>query len=57
VDLGDIIVGIGGEKIDNSDDLYRVLDKHQVGETVSVDIIRNGRRMSVPVRLMEAPRR
>ena len=57
VELGDIIVGIGGEKIDNSDDLYRVLDKHQVGETVNVDIIRNGRRTSVPVRLMEAPRR
>jgi S1-C subfamily serine protease len=51
VELGDIIVGIAGEKVSNTDDLYRILDKHQVGETVSVDIVRNGRRMSVSVRL------
>jgi putative serine protease PepD len=55
VELGDIIVGIDGEKVSNTDDLYRVLDKHQVGQTVSVEIVRNGRRMSVPVRLQEAP--
>ena len=54
VELGDIIVGIGGEKVTNTDDLYRILDKHQVGETVNVDIVRNGRRMSVPVRLQGA---
>lgn len=51
VELGDIIVGIAGEKVKNTDDLYRILDKHQVGENVTVDIVRNGRRMSVPVRL------
>jgi S1-C subfamily serine protease len=56
VELGDIIVGIGGEKVGNSDDLYRVLDKHQVGETVQVEIVRNGRRATVPVRLMAASR-
>ncbi len=57
VELGDIIVSIEGEKVGNSDDLYRVLDKHQVGETVRVEVVRNGRRVTVPVRLMEAPRR
>lgn len=51
VELGDIIVGIAGEKVKNTDDLYRILDKHQVGESVTVDIVRNGRRMSVTVRL------
>ena len=56
-ELGDIIVGISGEKTANSDDLYRVLDKHQVGETVQVEVLRNGRRVTVPVRLMPAPRR
>jgi S1-C subfamily serine protease len=54
-ELGDIIVGIDGEKIGNSDDLYRVLDKHQIGDTVQVHVWRNGRRMSVPVRLMDSP--
>src|SRR6185369_2251246 len=55
VELGDIIVGIDNDKVTNSDDLFRVLDKHQIGDTVQVQIWRNGRRQSVPVRLMESP--
>jgi S1-C subfamily serine protease len=51
VELGDIIIGIDNEKVANNDDLYRILDKHQVGDTVQVQIMRNGRRESVPVRL------
>lgn len=57
VELGDIIVGIDGEKVGNNDDLNRVLDKHQIGDTVSVNIIRQGRKMSVPVKLTPAPER
>ncbi len=57
IELGDIIVGINGEKIGNNDDLYHALDKHEIGESVNVEIVRNGRRMNVPVRLMEAPAR
>jgi putative serine protease PepD len=49
--VGDIILGMDGEKIANTDDLYRLLDKHQVGDTVQLQIFRNGRRMNVPVRL------
>ena len=55
IELGDIIVGVGSDKVANSDDLFRVLDKHQIGDTVQVQIWRNGRRMSVPVRLSESP--
>ena len=55
VELGDIIVGINNDKVINSDDLFRVLDKHQIGEVVQVQIWRNGRRLSVPVRLTESP--
>jgi S1-C subfamily serine protease len=55
IELGDIIVGIDNDKVTNSDDLFRVLDKHQIGETVQVQIWRDGRRVSVPVRLMESP--
>lgn len=55
VELGDIIVAIDGEKIANADDLSRMMDKHQLGDTVKVEIVRNGRRMSVNVRLTEAP--
>ncbi len=55
VELGDIIIAVAGEKVRNSDDLYRVLDKHQIGQTVAVEVMRDGRRVSVPVRLQESP--
>jgi S1-C subfamily serine protease len=55
IELGDIIVGIDSEKVGNSDDLSRILDKHQVGDTISVEVMRNGKRVKVPVRLTEAP--
>ena len=55
VEIGDIIVGMDGEKLDNSDDLYRLLDKHQIGDVAQVQILRNGRRTTVPVRLIETP--
>lgn len=51
VEIGDIIVGVDGEKVANNDDLYKILDKHQVGDTVQMQIFRNGRRTTVPVRL------
>jgi len=57
VELGDIIIALDGEKVSNNDDLLKILDKHQVGETVSVEVMRNGRRMTVAVKLMEAPQR
>jgi putative serine protease PepD len=55
VEIGDIIVGMDGEKLDNSDDLYRLLDKHQIGDVAQVQILRNGRRTTVPVRLIDVP--
>ena len=57
VELGDIIVSVEGQKVANYDDLYRVLDKHQVGETINVEVVRNGRPMTLPVRLTEVPDR
>lgn len=57
VELGDIIVAIDGEKVSNNDDLYKALDKHQVGDTLNVEVVRNSRHMTVPVRLTELPER
>lgn len=54
-ELGDIIVGIDGEKVNNSDDLSRIMDKHQVGDMIRVEVVRNGRRTTVPVHLTELP--
>lgn len=53
--LGDIITRINEDKIATTDDLYRALDKFQVGDTVKVDLIRNDKPTSVSVRLIDAP--
>jgi S1-C subfamily serine protease len=53
--LGDIITSIDGEKVSSTDDLYRILDKHRVGDVVRVEVIRENGRTTVPVRLLESP--
>lgn len=55
LELGDIIVAVDGQKVGNKDDLFRVLDKHQVGQTVNVEIVRRGQKMTVPVKLTDPP--
>ena len=55
ISLGDIILSVDGEKVRNNDDLYRILDKHQVGDVVKVEVMRGNSRVNVPVRLIEAP--
>jgi S1-C subfamily serine protease len=55
VEIGDVIVGIDNEKVGNTDELYRILNEHAVGDQIQVQILRNGRRMSVPVRLTQTP--
>ena len=50
--LGDIITSIDGERVKDRNDLFRILDKHQVNDTVQVEIVRNGQRTTVPVRLI-----
>jgi serine protease Do len=53
--VGDIVVGIDGKKIKNSQDLVREVLKRQVGQKIEIDIIREGKRIKVPVTTMEMP--
>jgi S1-C subfamily serine protease len=53
--LGDIILAIDGQKMNNLDDLYRYLDKKQIGDTIQTEIFRDGKRSTVPVRLTAVP--
>ena len=55
IELGDIIVAIDGEKVTNNDDMLRILDKHQMRDTVQVEVVRRGHRTVVPVLLTEPP--
>ncbi len=54
--IGDIITAVDGEKMNSIDDLYRYLDKKQIGETVRVDLNRAGQQTTVPLRLTAVPR-
>jgi S1-C subfamily serine protease len=49
--LGDIIVSADGQAMNDLDDLYRLLDKKNFGETIRLEIFRNGATTTVPVRL------
>ncbi len=53
----DVIVAIGGSPIRSSEDVVRVVTEQlSPGESTSFTIIRDGRRMQVPVRLAQRPR-
>ncbi len=49
--FGDIIVGIGAEPVKTTNDLLNILENYQVGDTVTVDIVRGNDRLRVPVTL------
>jgi len=45
--LGDVIVGVDGERIRNYDDLYNAFDKHKAGDKVEITLNRQGRSRKV----------
>ena len=49
--INDIIISADGQAMNDLDDLYRLLDKKQFGETVNLEVYRNGQTQTVPVRL------
>jgi len=50
--IGDIIISVDGQKMSDLDDLYRLLDKKQIGDTVSAEVYRDGRTVTVPIKLL-----
>ncbi|MBP9663321.1 MAG: trypsin-like peptidase domain-containing protein [Pyrinomonadaceae bacterium] len=53
--IGDIILSGEGQKLNNLDDLYRLLDRKQIGDTVNFEVFRAGRSITVAVRLLGSP--
>jgi S1-C subfamily serine protease len=49
--LGDRIVGMDGERVRNSGDLFRLLELHQPGDTVVLNLVREGAEADVKVTL------
>lgn len=53
--VGDIILSIHGQAIKTNADIREVLDKLSIGSTVGVDILRNGKTITLNIVLTEMP--
>ena len=53
ISLGDVIIGIAGEKVADYDDLYNALDKHKVGDAVEVRVMRDRKVVTMQVELIK----
>ena len=51
--LGDLIVGVDGQPVNDYDDLYNALDRHKVGDVVEFSILRGGRKRAVRIELVD----
>jgi S1-C subfamily serine protease len=49
---GDSIVGIDGQAIERSADVFRILDSREIGQEVSVEYFRDGEKHSTKVTLV-----
>jgi S1-C subfamily serine protease len=55
---GDVVVAIGNKPVHDADDLVRVVSESLLpGQVVRFTLLRNGKRLVVPIRLGERPRR
>ncbi len=50
-EIGDVIVAVDSAKVENSDDLATELEKHKVGDEVTVTILRDGKQQTIKARL------
>ncbi len=53
--LGDVIVAVDGKPVENTNDLYRILDDRKVGDTVRLTVLRDGRKVETEVELQSVP--
>ena len=53
--IGDIIVSVDGQAVSDQDDIFRALDKKQIGDTLQLEVFRDGKKVNVPVKLLAVP--
>ena len=51
--LGDLIVAIDDQKIENTNDLFKVLDSYKVGDSITVTVFREEAKLQLSLRLQE----
>jgi Lon-like protease len=52
---GDVIFSVDGQAITRTDQLSAAIDEHKVGDTVTLDVERDGKRMTIPVKVSVFP--
>lgn len=52
--MGDIIVGLNGEEIKSYEDLVLEIEKYKPGQTVELQLVRNGKPLTVSITLSES---
>ena len=55
VQAGDVIIEVNGEKLSQNESLSSLLQKHNVGDTVTLKVLRNGKETEIQVKLEERP--
>jgi S1-C subfamily serine protease len=53
--IGDVVLTVDGQKVTSTDDLQNALQDKKPGQSVEVEILRAGSKLTVPVRLSERP--
>jgi len=51
VRLGDVITSIDGKKVESSNELFLILEKYKVGDSINVSLLRDGKAVQVKVTL------
>jgi S1-C subfamily serine protease len=49
IELGDILLAVDGKPVETTDDLMDIMDRHKVGDRVTVEVLRNNKRQAVEV--------
>jgi S1-C subfamily serine protease len=51
IELGDVIIAVDGREIDSASDLQATLAEFEPGRTVRLEVIRDGKELTIPVEL------
>ncbi|HEX8086058.1 MAG TPA: trypsin-like peptidase domain-containing protein [Solirubrobacteraceae bacterium] len=53
--IGDVIVRLGGEDVKSTDDVSRIVDEHEPGDELELEVVRAGKREKTKVELAKRP--
>jgi len=55
--IGDILLSLAGERVEDTDEIQSVLERHALGTAIEAELLRGGQSQSVAITIGERPRR